>query len=109
MAFICNITFVTAPEREGEFLEWLRGEALPVLFNAGSPALEPRILTVVTAGGEKPGPEHGSSIALQAGFDTEADAQRWHDTILPEALGSFSKRFGPHAAYFVTLLKTLPL
>ena len=40
-------------------------------FPAEGSACNPRLQTVVEAGGEKPGPEHGLSIALQAEFCTE--------------------------------------
>lgn len=109
MAYIYNITFVAAPSQEVDFMKWLRSEALPKLFNAESPAREPRIQTVIEAGGEKPGPDHGISVALQAQFYSEQEAHAWNDNILPGALAGFHKQFGPHAAFFVTLLQTLPL
>jgi hypothetical protein len=107
--FICNTTFVMAPEKEQEFLAWMRGEAAPKLFGENSPAKNPRLQTVVEAGGEAPGPDHGLSIALQAEFVSKVMAHTWHDTVLLPVLGDYHKKFGPHAIFFVTLLETLPL
>ena len=106
---IYNITFVIEPERQQEFLDWMRGEALSNLFNSESAAANPRLQTVVEAGGKKPDADHGLSIALQAEFDTIVAAHGWEDTVLPPVLGSFTEKFGPHALYFVTLLEVLPL
>ena len=109
MRFAYNVTFVTAPENKVKFLEWLTSEAVPVLFAGDSGARNPRLQTVVEAGGEKPGPEHGLSIALQGEFESEAKARAWHDEMLPPVLGDFHAKFGPHALYFITLLEIMPL
>lgn len=107
--YLYNITFIMAHTEQERFLSWMRESALPVLFNSESSAKNPRLQTVVEAGGEKPGPDHGLSIALQAEFDSEVKAQEWHDTLLPRALQDFHAKFAPHAAFFITLLETLPL
>lgn len=109
MEYIGNITFVIDPARRDEFITWMRGKALLKLFNSESPAREPRLTTVVEAGGEKPGPDHGASIALQAVFASEGDAVKWQNDLLPEVLGDFHKTFGQHSAFFVTLLEVIPL
>ncbi len=106
---IYNITFVLVPERQQEFLDWMRSDAISRLFNNDSEAANPRLQTVVEAGGKKPDPEHGLSIALQAEFDTIVAAHGWNDTVLPPVLGDFTEKFGPHALYFATLLEVLPL
>lgn len=105
--YIYNITFVIAPYMKENFLGWIRTEALPLLFPSEGSACNPRLQTVVEAGGEKPGPEHGLSIALQAEFYTEKEAHDWHDIRLPEVLGRFNAKFGPHAAFFITLMEVL--
>lgn len=107
--YIYNITFVIDPAREDEFLTWMRGEAIAALFNENSLARSPRLQTVVETGGEKPLPEHGLSIALQAEFDTEASAHEWDSTTLPPVLGDFTQKFGLHCAFFATLLTVIPL
>lgn len=107
--YIYNITFVIDPAREEEFLTWMRGDALRALFNEESAARSPRLQSVVETGGEKPTAEHGLSIALQAEFETEEAAHEWDSTTLPPVLGSFSQKFGPHCAFFATLLTVIPL
>ena len=109
MGFIYNITFVIAPDSEGLFVEWVRNKLLADLFNPESPATNPAVCKVIEAGGEQPGEDHGVSIAVSAEFDFEDDARRWHDIFLAPALGRFTSTFGPDAAYFVTLLKSLAL
>ncbi|MDE6443235.1 MAG: DUF4286 family protein [Muribaculaceae bacterium] len=107
--YIYNVTFVMMPDREEEFLNWMRGSALAMLFNQESTARNPRLQTVVEAGGEKPSADHGLSIALQGEFDTEESAHEWNDNTLPPVLGEFTSKFGPHAAFFTTLLTVIPL
>ncbi len=106
---IYNITFVILPSAREQFLEWMRGEAIAALFNPQSVARNPRLQTVVEAGGEKPGEDHGLSIALQAEFENVEAAHEWHDTTLPPVLGAFTTKFGPHALFFNTLLEVIPL
>lgn len=109
MDFICNITFVVAPEAEERFLDWARGTLVPSLFNNESPAMNPALRKVVEAGGEKPGKDHGVSIALHAEFATEAEVRKWHDIFLSPALGTFVTTFGQDSVFFITLLKALPI
>lgn len=107
--YLYNITFIMAHTERERFLSWMRESALPVLFHPESSAKNPRLQTVVEAGGDKPDPDHGLSIALQAEFDTEETAHVWHDTLLPQALKDFHLKFAPHAVFFITLLETLSL
>ena len=109
MGFIYNVTFVMASDAEGLFLEWTRGNLLPALFNAESPARNAALRNVIEAGGEKPAEDHGVSIALHAEFDDEDNARKWHDVYLLPQLGKYTSTFGPDAVYFVTLLESLPL
>ncbi|MCH5226140.1 MAG: DUF4286 family protein [Muribaculaceae bacterium] len=104
-----NVTFVISQSREEELLKFIRSELLEALFNPESPARNPMLRKVVETGGEKPGPDHGLSIALSASFDSEENAHLWNDRILLPALGQFSSRFGNQALFFVTLLEDLPL
>lgn len=106
---VYNITFVIDPSREEEFLNWMRSEAIGKLFNQDSLAANPRLQTVIEAGGHKPAPDHGLSIALQAEFDSAEHAHAWNDTTLPPVLGDFTAKFGPHALFFATLLDIIPL
>ena len=105
--YIYNTTFVVAPELETELLEYLRNNLIPILFGDNSRAMNPELRKVVEAGGEKPGPEHGVSIALGASFFSEESAYFWHDKILMPALEGFHEKFGDQALFFITLLENL--
>ena len=107
--FTYNITFVVSQEREDELLKYIREELLQKLFNPESPARNPELRKVVETGGEKPGPEHGLSIALAATFPKEETAHLWNDNILLPSLGNFHPKFGPEALFFVTLLENLSI
>lgn len=109
MSYLYNITFVTAPSLEHDFLDFARKELLPMLFNVESPARNPAMRKVIEAGGEVPAEDHGVSIALHAEFEFEDDARRWHDIFLAPALGKFTDKYGKEALFFVTLLESLPL
>ncbi|MCH5235933.1 MAG: DUF4286 family protein [Muribaculaceae bacterium] len=102
-----NITFVVAPEKEPELLAYLREELILKIFNKDSGATKPELKKVVETGGEKPGPEHGLSIALAANLPSEEAAHHWNDhTLLPE-LNNFHLKFKDQALFFVTLLENL--
>ena len=107
--YTCNITFVVASEREEELLIYIRKELVPKLFNPESPARNPELKKLVEAGGEKPGPDHGLSIALAAAFPSEETAHLWNDHILIPALGEFHSKFGDQALFFVTLLENIEI
>lgn len=107
MAFIHNITFVVDPARESDVIDWLRKSALPALFGEEGPARCPRILRLVEAGGVKPSPEHGLSVALQAEFPSLEAVGDWCGGALPSVLSKFSAAFGLHAAFFTTTLETV--
>ena len=109
MGYTYNVTFVIAPADEQRLLGWIRGKALPMLFNEESPARNAALRKVVEAGGEKPGADHGVSIALHAEFENERLAKDWNDRVLIPALGNFHEEFGNNAIFFVTLLENLPL
>lgn len=109
MSYIYNVTFVISPAVEGKFLDWVRDSLLSALFNAESPARNAALRKVIEAGGEKPGEDHGVSIALHAEFENESDARKWHDIFLAPELGKFTTDFGPDAVFFITLLESLPL
>lgn len=109
MAYIYNITFVTSPDCYYSLLEWLRQEAIPVLFGDGTGAAAPCMRTVLESGGEAPGPDHGVSVTLQGEFDTLEAAHDWQDSILPGVLGDLHRKFGQNALFFTTLLETLPV
>lgn len=102
-----NTTFVVAPDKEAELLQYIRREILSKLFNEDSPAKNPDLKKIIEAGGEKRGPEHGVSIALAASFPSEETAHLWNDHFLLPALQSFHTKFGDQAVFFVTLLEHL--
>lgn len=104
-----NITFIIETTQEKDLLSYLRKELTGRLFNAESPARNPQLKKIIEAGGERPGPEHGLSIALSADFETEEKAHLWHDHIFLPALGDFTPKFGNNALFFVTLLEILAI
>ena len=107
--FTYNITFVVAPEKEAELLKYLREELLPALFKEGSEARDPQLKKLVEAGGEKPGAEHGLSVALAVTLQDEKGAHQWNEYYLMPALQDFHIKFGTDALFFVTLLENLPI
>ena len=107
--FTYNITFVVAPEKEKEVLEYLRQEIIPELFNTETSATRPRLKKLVEAGGEKPEADHGLSIALSACLPSEEKAHHWHDMVLIPSLNDFHSKFGQHSLFFITLLQNLSL
>ena len=102
-----NITFVVDPSKENEIIRYINDDLRPKLFGPESPASNPELKKVVEAGGEKPGPDHGLSLALSASFETEESAHLWNDHILLPVLGDFHLKFGQHALFFITLLEIL--
>lgn len=109
MGLICNITFVISPEKEQEFIGWVRNELLHALFNDESPACNPALRKLIEAGGRKIEKESALSFALHSEFTTQEEARKWQEIFLLPALGEFTSRFGPEAPFFVTLLLNIPL
>lgn len=109
MTYTYNVTFIVEPEKEQDLIEYIRKELLGILFSPESPAKNPDLKKIIEAGGEKPGPDHGLSIALSATFESEENAHLWNDHILIPSLGSFNLKFGKQALFFVTLLSNLPI
>lgn len=110
MNYTYNVTFVIHPDKENEFVDWLRSAGLELMFPAKAGIIgEPSVRKVVETGGEKPAPDHGLSIAVQSHFNSEMDVHKWQDNILPGALRSFHQRFAPECAFFTTLLQSVPV
>lgn len=109
MKYIYNITFVCAPHREKNLLEYLKQEFLPEVTADGYSDLNLQLRKVVEVGGEKPEPDHGVSIALSAEFDCKANGLKWHDSVLTKALADFQNKFRQEALYFITLLEDLSI
>ena len=107
--FTYNVTFVVAPDKETELIDYLRRQLIPGIFNSESTARNPELKKVVEIGGEKPDSEHGLSIALSASFPTIETAHSWNDNTLVPALQEFHLNFGPHALFFATLLENLAI
>lgn len=109
MDYIYNITFIIPHEREKDFLEWMRSSAMVAIRKGEIKAEHVSLRMVVETGGERPGPEHGVSVALQCAFPGEEEAHAWHDRVLPCILGEFHSEYAPHAAFFITLLQSIRL
>lgn len=99
-----NITFVMSPHVEEDFKSWLKSEAISA--NLTLLTSRSRLQKVVEIGGEKPGSDHGLSIALQIDFQSKEEADKWNTAALPTLLRQFMEKFGPSTAYFTTLLET---
>ena len=107
-----NITFVMSPLMETQFKDWLATNVRPSLdfhLSAIKYPLSARLQKVVEVGGEKPGPDHGLSMALQLDFPDKQTADIWEVSFLKPVLDGFMKEFGPGAAFFTTLLETSAL
>lgn len=107
--YIYNITFVMEHAARARFVGWIKATALPALCGEADSTISPRLMEVEEVGGEKPGADHGLSMALHLELPSEAEAHAWHDGKLVAVLSDFYKEFGPQAVFFVTLLKTVPL
>lgn len=105
--FTFNITFVVAPEKEEELLQYLRKSLIPSICNDLSPAKNPELKKLIEASGEKPGADHALSIALALSLSDIETAHQWNEKILIPALGDFHEKFGENALFFVTLLENL--
>lgn len=107
MKYCYNLTFVMAPEMEGAFLRWLRTEGMGLLFGPDSNAANPAVRKVEETGGEKPSPEQGLSIALQAEFASLEEARVWHDANVAHMAESYVSLFKQHPLFFSTLLENV--
>lgn len=107
--FTYNITFALAPDKENEFIDYLRRKFIPAIFGSESAARNPELKKVVEIGGEKPHPEQGLSIALSAEFPSVETAHVWNHHTLAPALQEFHLKFGQHALFFATLLENITI
>ena len=105
--FTYNVTFVVSPAQEKSLINYLKQEVIPEIVSPELPELNIELKKVVEAGGVKPGPEHGLSIAMSASFDTEEIAHLWHDHTLIPCLDEFQKKFGDQSIFFITLLEKI--
>lgn len=90
-------------------MEYLKTDLLPAICGPETKTHNPELKKVMEAGGEKPSPDQGISIALSLSFTTEKEARAWHDRVLAVSLSDFQERFSLNALYFITFLKTLNL
>ena len=105
MKYSYNITFVVAPQEEARLLHYLHGQLIPELEKGENAPQNPDLKKVIEIGGEKPDPEHGLSVALSVGFDSEEKARTWYADVLLAALTSFHEEFGDQGMYFITMLE----
>lgn len=94
-----------SPQEENAFIVWLRQTA-SAKDSELKDAANLRLQKLVRIAGERPDPNQGLSIALQADFTSEAAAEEWGEIVIPKLTGSFMQKFGPHAAFFTTLLES---
>ena len=108
--YIYNVTFVVEKQDKEVFLQWLKNEALVALVNEESPALEPRLTTVVSVPGAPDFADHAGSFALQVEFQSLEEAEKWAEVYLQPTLGKYAAKFGVDKAQcFATILQTVDL
>ncbi|MCH5229648.1 MAG: DUF4286 family protein [Muribaculaceae bacterium] len=105
--FTYNITFIVAPDKEQELIDYLKTDILPKVTDPNVSNNNISIKKLIEAGGEKPTPDHGLSIAMAMDFLSEDNAVLWHDNVLLPALQDFNCRFGKEAIFFITLLQKI--
>lgn len=108
--YIYNVTFLVEHlEKEG-FLQWMRGEGLPALVNAESPAREPRLTMVAEVPGDPSFGADACSFAFQVEFPDLLQARQWAEDYLQPVLGKYTLRFGAEKALcFATILEEVNL
>lgn len=107
MGFTYNITFVVSPEREEEFIKFIKDRLFNVLKEKAERSENISLKKVEEAGGEKPDPQHGTSIALSISFPEIESAYHWRETRMAEALSLILSTYGQEVLYFDTLLRDL--
>ncbi len=104
---IYNTTFMLERSLCGDFLQWLREEAMPLLLK-DNVASRPRLTTLVEVPGDPAFNEHALSYALQLEFADLDAAHHWADDALMPVIGRYTQRFGTEkAVVFTTILEEL--
>lgn len=98
-----NTTFMFPESAREDFLGHLRGEWLPAAEAAGSHSP----LCAEIECDDAPGM---NSVALQGRFESEADAVRFADEVLPDLFDGITARFGVgNVLWFSTPMKIVEL
>lgn len=106
---IYNTTFMLERDLCGDFLHWLRDEAVPQLVK-DSRATSPRLTTLVEVPGDPAFNEHALSYALQLEFAGIDAARSWADECLMPVIDTYTQRFGrERAVVFTTILEELDI
>lgn len=99
---IHNATFMVAPERGAEFLEWIA----PLAYKAGG-RRRPRLSVMRQAGGATADEAQALSVAFQVEFETMAEVEEWTGKRLRPLVAAFERRYAPDAMVFTSVFETI--
>ncbi len=99
---IHNATFMIAPERGEEFLDWF----VPLARKAG-PEGRSHVSIMRQAGGTAYSDDQAMSIAFRAEFDTMPEIAEWTAKRLRPLVAAFERRFAPEAMVFTSVFETI--
>ncbi len=97
---IFNSSFMIEREREGEFLNWLRGE---IAGRKGVAAM--RVSAMREAGGVDYREAEGQTVAFQVEFERIEEARKWGREVFATLASRFEERFGPQALVFTSIFE----
>lgn len=107
---IHNATFMMEREREGEFIDWLRGcVAEEGSFAESLRGRRVRLSAMREAGGVDYRQAEAQSVAFQVEFDSIEEARKWSREALPSVAARFEERFGPQAMVFTSVFEEISL
>ncbi|MDE6391725.1 MAG: DUF4286 family protein [Muribaculaceae bacterium] len=107
---IHNATFMMEREREGEFIDWLRGlVAGEGLFAESLRGRRVRLSAMREAGGVDYRQAEAQSVAFQVEFDSIEEARKWSREALPTVAARFEEHFGPQAMVFTSVFEEISL
>lgn len=97
---IHNATFMVAPERGAEFIDWF----VPLARKAG-PEGKYRVSVMRQAGGTAATDGQALSVAFQAEFESMAEIGEWTGKRLRPLVAAFERRFAPEAMVFTSVFE----
>ena len=107
---IHNATFMMEREREGEFIDWLRGlVAGEESFAESLRGRRVRLSAMREAGGVDYRQAEAQSVAFQVEFDSIEETREWSREALPSVAARFEERFGPQAMVFTSVFEEISL
>lgn len=98
---IINTTFVIERSIEGEFVNWLKEVYVPAAMATGM-FVSSRVAQVLS--NEDP---QAVSLACELVCDSLSEGVRWHDNTAVLLRDDMTARWGSHALFFTTYLRTI--